>query len=71
MQRRSFIFGSVFNAGVSEPFGYLLDSKDTFVAQVDVQGLLALPLHGTAGDAAHQPIPDPATVSVLSSINIP
>ena len=33
-------FGTVFNVGVNIPFGYLLDSTDLFVVQVDMQGLL-------------------------------
>jgi len=65
------VFGSVFNAGVGRPFGYLLDSTDTFVVQVDMQGLLKLARQGTSGDAAHQPATDPATVGVLTAINIP
>jgi hypothetical protein len=70
-QQRPHVFGSVFNEGVGKPFGYLLDSPDTFIVQVDIQGLLQLARRGTSGDAAHQPVTNPATAGMLTAINIP
>jgi hypothetical protein len=65
------VFGSVYNVGVGKPYGYLLESTDTFAVQVDMQGLLNLPRQGTSGDAAHQPTTDPWTVGILTPIIIP
>jgi Bacterial Ig-like domain (group 2) len=64
-------FGTVFNVGVNKPFGYLLDARDTFVIQVDMQGLLGMTRQGSSGDAAHQPAGDPAAAGILSAIAVP
>lgn len=64
-------FGSFYDLGAGKPHGYLLDSTDTFVVQVDMQGFLSLPRQGTSGDATHQPTTDPWTVGILSPISIP
>jgi hypothetical protein len=54
------VYGSMYNTGAGKPFGYLLTGDDTFVVQVDMQGLLKMPRAGTSGDAEHEPATDPA-----------
>ncbi len=53
------VFGCMYNIGVGNPYGYLLASDDTFVVQVDMQGLFNMPRSGATGDAAHLPATDP------------
>jgi hypothetical protein len=68
------VFGRMFNLAVGKSFGYLLNSDDTFLVQVDMQAFLdpvVTPRAGTTGDAAHEPATDPAKTGVLKAISVP
>jgi hypothetical protein len=54
------VYGSMYNTGAGKPFGYLLTGDDSFVVQVDMQGLFNMPRAGTSGDLEHEPATDPA-----------
>ncbi len=55
------VFGRMYNVRAGKPYGYLLDSTDTFLVQVDMQGLFSLPRSTVSGDldAPHKPAADP------------
>ncbi len=65
------VFGTAYNIAAGRPYGYLLDSTDTFVIQLDMQAFLNLQRRGTTGDDAHRPMADPANANVLTGIAIP
>ncbi len=67
------VFGRMYNLSANKPFGYLLTSDDTFVVQVDMQGLLGMPrsTDATDPDAPHKPASDPAVAGFLTVIPVP